>query len=137
MLPPAYTARETTDVRGMDQCSEQITFYTDMEPLLPNGQPNPDFGTRQFREESLCGLTLTLTLTLSLTLTLILTLTLTLTLTQALRAVHALRLARRRALARAARPAHGRDGRPLDVLPQPAALAAAVDPLAAREPVRR
>ena len=55
MLPPAYTARETTDVRGMDQCSEQITFYTDMEPLLPNGQPNPDFGTRQFREEILCG----------------------------------------------------------------------------------
>ena len=71
MLPPAYTARETTDVRGLDACSEQITFYTDMEPLLPNGQPNPDFGKRQFREEILCDLTLTLTLTLSLTLTLI------------------------------------------------------------------
>ena len=39
----------------MDQCSEQITFYTDMELLLPDGQPNPDFGTRQFREEILCG----------------------------------------------------------------------------------
>ena len=55
MLPPAYAPQATTDVRGMDQCSEQITFYTDMEPLLPNGQPNPDFGTRQFREEILCG----------------------------------------------------------------------------------
>ena len=48
MLPPAYEPRVTTDMSGMDQCSIQTTFYTDMEP-------GPDFGTRKFKEEILCG----------------------------------------------------------------------------------
>mmetsp|Transcript_26074 Transcript_26074/g.69563 ORF Transcript_26074/g.69563 Transcript_26074/m.69563 type:complete len:364 (-) Transcript_26074:763-1854(-) len=56
---------------------------------------------------------------------------------QARRRVLRLRLARRRAVAAAARRALGRDGRPLDLLPQPAAQAAALGLLAAREPVRR
>ena len=55
MLPPAYEARATTDISGMDQCSEQITFYTDLEEFMPDGQRNPDFGKRLFKEEILCG----------------------------------------------------------------------------------
>jgi len=55
MLPPVYEAFATTDISGMDQCSEEITFYTDEMQFMPDGQLNPDFGMRKFKEEILCG----------------------------------------------------------------------------------
>ena len=55
MLPPAYEARATTDISGMDQCNPQITYYTDLEEFMPDGQRNPDFGKRLFKTEILCG----------------------------------------------------------------------------------